>query len=200
MEAPNENVKKMLETVHAAHECIAFLQTALLQNSPSPLKACREKTAFIKKADTELTGKITRLAKEDPAYRVYLSGPQLLSRIGENIEKLDETVSRKIKDDILFSDRAVSELTILFRRLGEILKSTADLLETRNQVLIRHIGECEEDVVKKALEYATHHEERLIEGLCQPVASSYFLNMLNSIRCIAWDAKEIAAKFAEKHA
>ena len=46
-------------------------------------------------------------------------------------------------------------------------------------------------------EYATLHEERLIEGLCLPVASSLYINMLDSIKNIAWHAKEIATKLVE---
>jgi Na+/phosphate symporter len=188
-------VKKMQEDANSAHECLALLQTALSRNSAAPLKDCERKIALIRKTEAELTEKITHLAQENHTYRMYLSIPPLLLRIGEQVEKLSETIHKKIKEDVLFSDRAISELTILFQRLKEALKSTSDLLATKNPVLVQHITECEDDVVKKALEYATLHEERLIEGLCLAMASPLFLNILNSVRCIAWDAKEIATKF-----
>jgi len=190
-------VKKMKESTNNACECIDLLQTALSQNSTAHLQVCREKTAHIKKTEAELSAKITQLAQENNALRVYLSVPLILQRIGGHIDNLNDTFHKKIKDDILFSDRAVSELTTLFRRLKEALKNTSDLLVTKNPVLVRHITECEEDVVKKALEFATLHEERLIEGLCLPVSSPLYLNILNSIRCIAWDTNEIASKFSQ---
>jgi Na+/phosphate symporter len=111
---------------------------------------------------------------------------------------LNESVGKKVKEDILFSDRAISELSILIQKLKETLKNTSDLLATKNAVLVQHINGCEEDIVRKALEFATQHEERLVEGLCLPVSSHLYLNMLNSIRCIAWDAKEIATKFVSR--
>ncbi len=193
----DDYVKKMRESTNNAGECLDLLQKALSHNSTAPLQNCREKTTHIKKTEAELTGKITQLAQENNTLRVYLSVPLILLRIGGHIDNLTDTFHKKIKDDILFSDRAVSELTILFRQLKEALKSTSDLLVTKNPVLVHHITECEEDVVRKALEFATHHEERLIEGLCLPVASPLYLNILNSIRCIAWDIKEIASRFTQ---
>jgi Na+/phosphate symporter len=51
-------------------------------------------------------------------------------------------------------------------------------------------------VEKLAEEYATLHEDRLITGECMPEASSIFLKMLDAIKDIAWNAKEIAVKLA----
>ncbi|HET6418795.1 MAG TPA: hypothetical protein VFG19_01475 [Geobacteraceae bacterium] len=188
-------LKKIQEDSSIALECLSLLQAALSRNSTAPLRDCEGKTALFKKSEAELTESITRLAKENQTYRAYLSIPPLLLRIGEQIERLCEIVNKKISDDILFSDRAISELSTLFDKLKEALKSTSDLLATKNPVLIKHITECENDIAVKALEYGTQHEERLIEGLCLTIASPLFLNILNSVRCIAWDAKEIALKF-----
>jgi hypothetical protein len=51
-------------------------------------------------------------------------------------------------------------------------------------------------VIRRAIEYATLHEERLIEGSCLPVASAIYIYMLDIIKSIAWHAKEIALKLA----
>ncbi len=196
METFNAYLKKMCENLHNANECLSLLHSALTHNTTASVNDCKEKISSIKKTESDLAGKITYLAQKDHSFKIYISIPQLLLRIGDNIEKLNEIVAKKIKENVLFSDRAISELSILFQKLKEGLNSTSDLLATKNPVLVKHINECEEDIVQKALEFATHHEERLIEGLCLPVASSLYLNMLNSIRCIAWDTKEIATKFS----
>ena len=74
------------------------------------------------------------------------------------------------------------------------MKTTADLLLIKNSVLIRYIEEAEADLANKTLEYSTLHEERMIEGLCLPVASPLYLTMLNAIRNIGREAKNIADK------
>ncbi len=196
METFNGYLKKMCDNLNSANDCLTLLYSALTHNKTASVNECKEKVTLIKKTETDLAEKITYLAQKDHSFKTYVSIPQLVFRIGDNVDKLNEIIGKKIRENILFSDRAVSELSILFRKLKEALTSTSDLLATKNPVLVKHINECEEDIVQKALEFATHHEERLIEGLCLPIASSLYLNMLNSIRCIAWDTKEIATKFS----
>ena len=117
-------------------------------------------------------------------------------KIVENLEKLSEIIDKKIRDNILFSDRAVKETVFLLQRLIEILSPTGDIILARNTFLSMYIEESQEGVGKMAREYATFHEERLIQGVCLPVSSSLYVNMLNAIKNIAWHAKEIAVKLA----
>ena len=198
MDNSGELVKKMHGSAIKATECLSLLQTAFTRNSSEPLSDCRDNLIFIRKTEAESTLKIAELLRKNHSLKPYLPIPQDLLRIADHIEKLIETIHKKIKEDVLFSDRAISEITLLLQKLAEILKTTADLLIINNPVLIRFVEESEAEVSNKTLEYATLHEERLIEGLCHPIASPLFLAMLNSIHAIAWDAKEIASKFAQQ--
>ncbi|MCL4537432.1 MAG: hypothetical protein M1610_07570 [Nitrospirae bacterium] len=196
-----EDVKDLLRSIHFmgnnAENCISLLQTAFIYNSSKPLKDCHSRVEDIKKAEAPLTKRTTEISRDNPDLKPYISIPVHLLRIGENIEKLTELMDKKIKDNILFSDRAVTEITFLLQRLSDILRPTADMILAKNTILRRYIEESEIGIVKRATEYATLHEERLIEGLCLPVASSIYINMLDAIKNIAWHAKEIAVKLVE---
>jgi Na+/phosphate symporter len=124
----------------------------------------------------------------------YILVPQHILRIAENIDAMAEMTANKIKENILFSERAITEGTFLLQRLKEIIMSANDLLFCENTLLNSYVEESEANLVKTCIEYATQHEERLIEGLCQPVSSSIYIAMLDCIRNIAWHAKEIAIK------
>jgi Na+/phosphate symporter len=196
-----EEVKELLKAMHEmannAENCMSFLQTSFIYNSSKPLKDCGSKIEVIKTAEAQLTKKVAELARDNPELKPYVSIPVHLLRIGENIEKLTKLMDKKIKDNILFSDRAVTEITFLLQRLIDVLRPTADMILARNTILRRYVEESEVGIVKRANEYATLHEERLIEGLCLPIASSLYINMLDSIKNIAWHAKEIATKLVE---
>ena len=196
METLNDISKSLHNVAIKANDCLLLLETAFIHNSPGLLKGCRGKLDSMKKAETEVTARITGLIRENRDLIPYLETSQLLFRIGEHIEKLLETVNKKIKEDILFSDRGIKEINLLIKKLSEIMKTTADLFLIKNPVLIRYIKESEADLANKTLEYSTLHEERLIEGLCLPVASPLYLTMLNSIQNIGRDAKDIADKIA----
>lgn len=193
-----EEFKELLKEIHSMgsniENCMTFLQTAFIYNSSKPLKDCNEIVQSVKKIESELTKKITELAKNNPDLKPYVSIPVHFLRIGENIEKLSELIDKKIKDNILFSDKAVSEITFLLERLSDILRPSSDIILAKNIILKKYVEESESDIIKRAIEYATLHEDRLIEGLCLPVASSIYIHMLDSIKNIAWHAKEIAVK------
>ncbi len=193
-----EEMKKLLEEMYdmgrSAENCISLLQTALIYNSFTPLKDCALSVDAIKTAEPELTNKITALAKDVVEIKPYISVPVHLLRIAEGIEKIAEQIEKKIKDNVLFSDKAMTEITFLLQRLSDIVMPTTDIILARNIILRRYVQESEAGIIQKATEYATFHEERLIEGLCLPIASSIYINMLDAVKTIAWHSKEIATK------
>jgi Na+/phosphate symporter len=193
-----EDIKGLLAELHdmssSAENCISLLQASFIYNAPKPLSDCREAVDIIKNKETGLTKKLTEIAREDADIKPYVSIPGHISRIAENIEKLSDLMNKKIKDDVLFSDKAMTEITFLFQRLIDILRPTSDMLLAKNVFLSRYVQESESGIANRAAEYATQHEERLIEGLCLPAASAVYINMLDSIKNIAWHAKEIAAR------
>ncbi|MCX8027564.1 MAG: hypothetical protein N3A62_06905 [Thermodesulfovibrionales bacterium] len=196
-----DEIKKLLLTMHdltaGAETCMSNLQTALIYNSSNTLKDCFAKVEEVKRLEPELSKRLSELSKSNPKLKPYESVPMHILKIYENIEKLSIEVEKKIKDNILFSDKAMTEVTFLLQRLIDILRPTADIILAKNAIVRRYVEESRAGIVRRAIEYATLHEERLIEGLCLQVASSIYLNMLDAIKSIAWHAKEITVNLVE---
>jgi len=194
------DVKNALMTLHKMgndeEDCILLLQTSLLYNTSTLLNDCREKVQQIKKIEPQISQTIAKLAMDDLSLKPYLSIPVYILRIAENIERIIELIDKKVRDEILFSDKATDEITFLFQRLIDILNTTAEIILARNKILSKYVEESEKGVIRRAIEYATLHEERLIEGSCLPVASAIYIYMLDIVKSIAWHAKEIALKLA----
>jgi len=187
-------IKEMSDLGRQTDACLSLLQVAFINSTLDQLKECREKVSLIRKAEIELAIKITDAAKQNNDMKQYVLVPQHILRIAENIDVLSEMMVKKIKDHILFSERAITETTFLLQRLKEIIMSANDLLFCENKLLDSYVEESEANLVKTCIEYATQHEERLIEGLCLPLSSSIYITMLDCIRNIGWHAKEIAIK------
>jgi Na+/phosphate symporter len=190
----HELIKEMSGLGHEVDTCLSLMQAAFINNSLDQLKECRDHVGSIKKIEVELAVKVTDAAKQFAEMKQYVLVPQHFLRIAENIDSLAEKSAKKVKENILFSERAIAEITYLLQRLKEIVKTATDLLFCENMILGSYVQESEANLVKSAIEYATQHEERLIEGLCLPVSSSIYITMLDCIRNIAWHAKEIAIK------
>jgi Na+/phosphate symporter len=179
-----------------AEACILSLQNAFIYHNAKLLKECKVKVAAVKKSSASLREDMEQNVRDNPDIKPYVTIPSHLTIIGTEIEKLSECIDKKIGENILFSDKAVKETIFLLQRLNEILTPTADIVLARNTFLSMYVEESQAGVGKMATEYATLHEERLIRGVCLPVASSLYIAMLDAIKCIAWNAKEIAIGLA----
>lgn len=192
------------ELVHKLHtmgtktgKCLELLQKAFIYSSCESLNSCIDQLAAIRSSEQKLSKEVAAMVRQNKEREAYAEIPRHFLGICDQLEILAETLRKKIDENILFSDRAITEVSFLSQSLMEILKAASDLVLVKNPILVRYVEESEAMVVKATIEYATHHEERLIEGLCLPVASSVFLKMLEAIKEIAREAKEIANSMSE---
>ncbi len=193
-----DEIKNVLEIMHEvgdqAEDSLLYLQTTLIYNTTTLLSECSSRIKHIKEIEHQVAKKIKELARYNPDLDPYMLVPFHLSQIGDNIERLKELAKKKVSENILFDDKSITEITFLLERLMDILRTVSDLIFTRNIFLGRYIQESEAGVMRRAIEYSTLHEERLIEGSALPVVSQLYINMLDAIKGIAWHAKAIAKK------
>uniref|UniRef100_A0A7C3UWE7 DUF47 family protein n=1 Tax=Desulfobacca acetoxidans TaxID=60893 RepID=A0A7C3UWE7_9BACT len=121
-----------------------------------------------------------------------------LQMVGDNLEALSTPLARKIKEGVLFSDKAVGQANQLFDHLAGLLRSILDALKTDNEFLKRYILEEGQRLTQSCNAFATEHEDRLIEGLCLPQAAPLFLALLNGLRTAGHHAVAIAKILSQK--
>ncbi len=147
-------------------------------------------------------GVLERLARQSVAARVageavdedVVFVPMHLERIAENVERLASSTVKVVREGTLFTDRAMREVGGLLALAIAILESVRDAIGTANPVLVRYVIEEGRTCETLVNDYAHFHEKRLIEGVCQPRASSIYLMMLDDIRGVEWHARQIAEK------
>ena len=194
-----EIIKKLYHMNQSSVECISFLKNAFVFNSLEILDRCEAKAKEMRRTEKALTGGVIEDAKVDPASRGYVSVPGYIERMADFIEDIACCIRTKIIDGILFSDKAIAETTFLLEKLQDVLRNTSDIILSRNAILREYVIETAAEISKSANDFATMHEDRLIEGLCMPVASPLYLHMLDSIKGIAWHGKQIAEKITTSH-
>jgi Na+/phosphate symporter len=120
--------------------------------------------------------------------------PMHLERISENVDRLAAARAGMVHEGTLFTDRASREVGGLLLSAIEMLEGVRDAIRTGNLVLIRYVIEAGRSCEARANEYALFHEKRLVEGVCQPRASSVYLAMVDDLKGIEWHARQIAEK------
>ena len=147
-------------------------------------------------------GLLERLARQSMVARIAgvavnadaVFVPMHLERVAECVERLGASTVKVVREGTLFTDRAVKEVGGLITQAIEILEGVRDAIRTDNLVLVRFVIEAGKSCEARVNEYAHFHEKRLIEGVCQPRASSIYLMMLDDIRGVEWHARQIAEK------
>ena len=191
---PKEKIISLYEVVNNTGDFISLIQTAFIYNNAKPLQGCKAQADKTRKETDKLSTFITAYAVDDPDLKPYVPIPAHTIKIWNSLENLSELASKKSREKILFSDKAADDTIYLLQRLIEILRPTADMILARNTFLSRYILRSQAGVEKLAEENATLHEDRLITGECMPAAGTMYVKMLEAIKDIAWNAKEIAVR------
>jgi Na+/phosphate symporter len=155
----------------------------------------------LEKALTEIL--VKQLAEEDQALvksKELLFVPMHLERVGDNIEFLIRAIHSMIQDGIPFTERAMSEVNTLFKQNIELLECVRDAVLTKNKVLMRHIVEQSNQLDTRVDECALLHQQRMIEGICVPKASSLYLAILDYLKGIQSHCRQIASKLLDQAA
>jgi len=115
-----------------------------------------------------------------------------LELIGDYCKDILERVQIKIEERLLFSDEAVEEYEELYRRTKNALKEVVAALVKDDFRDIKEVLKKEEHIDTLVDEYRKKHNQRMIDGVCSPMACNMFLNMLDFTAAVYYHAKKIA--------
>jgi Na+/phosphate symporter len=109
-----------------------------------------------------------------------------LRQVAQEMVDLRDPIHKKIKEAVLFSDKALAQTNALFDSQAGLLRSILDILHTDNDYLKKLVRDQAKHMQQKCADFATEHESRLIEGLCSPQAAPIFLALLEKFRQMAY--------------
>lgn len=111
--------------------------------------------------------------------------------ITETTCRLEETLQKQIKEGVLFSDKAISQVGYLFDKQTGILSNIADIMRNDEKEIHRQtLDECK-NLGQSCLQFATDHEMRLVEGLCFPLSAPLFLAIIDQMQTIIHHERKV---------
>jgi Na+/phosphate symporter len=120
-----------------------------------------------------------------------------LEEINASLGGLADPIHKKISGAVLFSDKAVAQSNHLFDQHGGMIRSLLDIVRTDNEFLKTYVKNEARSLVQATADYATEHQDRLIEGLCTPQAAPIFLDILNAMRVLGQTEIAVAQVMSE---
>lgn len=123
--------------------------------------------------------------KEKNSYeKKYIILVPIFQKVASGLENLSSKMESKLEGKILFSEKAMQELTALYDIMLDQFKNARDFLLTGNTHLRDTVITGKEKMLKLMDEYATVHQQRLVTGVCMPKASYLYLDMTDSFKRI----------------
>lgn len=171
--------------MHKVEQMLELTEDAFMKNHVQSLDQAAGIAAEIRAMEDRLTEKLAKLGNTYPQARAVLPVPMYIEKIAVNIERIVEGIRTKIKDGLLFSDRAILETGKLLAKGKDILKKTSELMVTGSASSADAVRKETEAMAAMATQFATAHEDRLIAGECSPKSSSIYLCMVYSFEDIA---------------
>lgn len=187
-------VSSVYELGKGVEDAHALIYNGFVNNNERVIDEAEEKIRKIKEKAAVLSSELLGSCSDDEGLRAYCTLPSHFERMAANQEIMVRAIKTKIRENLLFSDRAITEINFIMNRLREIIDTLTDLILARNTFTAKYLIESEKEIERVANEYATLHEERLIEGICLPRSSGVYIMILDSVKRIAWNVRAIAEK------
>jgi Na+/phosphate symporter len=184
--------------LHKSLEMLELIEDAFVKNKPAALDQAEELAKEIQAREDRLTEALSKISSANTEARGILGVPAHIEKIAYNLRRLNDGIRTKIKDALLFSDKAIQEASILFTKSKDVLKKAGDASVTSNASLGEAVKKEADEIVRLAERHATSHEDRLVTGECSPKASSTYLCILYSFEDAVSHTKEVVKKMVEK--
>ena len=197
MDAPRGPLEThLVKLANQTIEMLRMAREAFLKQRRSLVPAILALGQEVHRAEKALTAGIVPRGADGGApfdgEKVFV--PMHLERIGDHVEGFARTVERQAEEGALFTDRAMHEIDQLLEQALELLEDTRDVLRTGNHTLVQHVLDEGPRFQATASEFASFHQERLIQGVCVPHASSLYLAMIDYLRGIERHQRDIVKK------
>jgi len=158
------------------------------------LTEAETKLTEILRSNLPFTEELVKKQTKNDTEKKYVNLLPQLQLMAVNIRNLINEKKKKIESRLLFTDKAMNEIRELYTLLQDQFQDATDYIPTKNSHLRIHIKTGMESLFKKADEYVTGHETRLITGLCMPKASYSYLAIVESMKTVSRELTSFSEK------
>lgn len=194
-----KDIKKEIYLImHKAQEMLELTEDGFMKNKVTPLDEADELAKEIHTKEDSLTAALARMASTNGEARTILGVPAHIEKIATSIKRINDNSRSRIKEGLLFSDKAILETGKLFTKSKEILKKSGEAAVTGAATTLSAVLADSDMLERMANDFATAHEERLVTGECAPKSSSTYLCILYAFEDMGAHIKNTIKKLAGK--
>jgi len=182
-------------------QMLEFVEQAFMEHKAEFLTSAMERERELNEMERSLTRKVLDLSKsagsgqEKKDLIVLEQVVETLERMGDEAANLVERIEIKNAEHLLFSDMGVAQ----FNETYGVMKRSVDMMRTflkgKSEELKKRIIDNGFQVKDLVQRYREEHMERLVKGICTPIAANMYFDMLDFTGNLARHASSIVKLF-----
>lgn len=188
--------KEIYLLMHKTQEMLELTEDGFMKNKLASLDRADDLAREIHAKEDVLTATLAKMASTDNEARALLAVPSHIEKAATSIKRVNESSRVRIKEGMLFSDKAISETGKLFTKTRDALKKSSEAAITGSQSAFATAKTDTDAMERMSHEFATAHEDRLVTGECSPKASSTFLCILYAFEDMGGHIKNAIKRFS----
>jgi Na+/phosphate symporter len=199
---PEQTIKDLKKEIylmmHKAQEMLELVEDGFMKNRLASLDQADELVKEIHTREDVLTTTLAKMASTNNEARTLLTVPSHIEKIATIIKRITESCRTRIKEGLLFSDKAVNETEKLFAFTMDVLKKSAEAAVTGSEAAVKKTIADADAMERMANNFATAHEDRLVTGECSPNSSSTYLCILYAFEDMGTHIKNVVKRLSDK--
>ncbi len=192
---------KIIDMADRIWQMLNLIEKGFMENKLEPLSSAIKEENLINEAEKILTKNIIELSKimksaEDKQELIIMEQMvETLERMGDEAANIIERIEIKVIENLLFSDLGVRQFNETFSAMKKSVEMTREFLNKKNSELKERIIDNGFYVKGLVERYRKEHFERLIQGLCTPMAANMYFDMLDFTGNLARHSSSIVKLF-----
>jgi phosphate:Na+ symporter len=197
----NELKTKTISMADRVYSMLEFVEQGFMENRLELLEnAMKEETGLneMEKSVTESILKVSKLSKsekEKKSLSILEEIVEMLERMGDEAMGLIERIEIKVNEKLLFSETGVEQFNETYRAMKKSVEMMREFLEHQTSALKERIIDNGFHVKELVERYRKEHTDRLIKGICSPIAANMYFDMLDFTGNLARHSSNIVKLF-----
>jgi len=196
--ALSQATKELVRMGEMVESMLNDVMMSFIQNDLNVLKSVYLKEEVVNTLEKEITKYLVLISQSSLSPEQSKRLTDLLNivndieRVGDHAENLAELAEEKINEKLPFSEKALSELKIMFSKVQFSLNKSISALRNRDIALAREVVLKEDEIDKIEKELRANHIKRLNQGICYPESGVIFLDVISNLERVGDHANNIS--------
>ena len=192
---------KIILMADKVYSSLLLIEKGFMDNKLEPLALAIKEEHLVNEMEKILSKSIIDISKQAASAgerkNLALMGQvvETLERMGDEATNLVERIEIKVVEKLLFSDLGLQEFNETFGTMKRSVEMMIEFLKRRDPALKDRIIDNGFHVKELVERYRKEHFERLVQGICTPMAANMYFDMLDFTGNLARHSSSIVKLF-----